>query len=359
MTALTALSQNYPSRGNCPVGSDNTTALLLAQKQIWMLKESLLGTLTLGTAGAISRSAGSLWTCVGSSDGSGAGAALDGVDRWTSTFDASKLVGNTSGSNHSWIVLQNTTIGLQMVIDLNNTTGGSWAITFTKTSTPFLIGGSPNTTRPQTTANTEEWSLGIASAPNASSTIQFYGDLATLNTNYCHFVHGDDGSWYAYASRSSGGGIFSSFMALVKGVGGNAGDTRNIWALHSSLASGRGAGNDMYSSAARAVRRPPDNSHPASQAGIRSVAYAGTDWGMSSGKGVNYPTSEFPAWEVEVAVTGTTADSTRASRCGVLTDLYMCGNETVGASVPSTGAQQRIVAGNLIAPFDTVIPIIN
>lgn len=53
--------------------------------------------------GAVIGSPSGLWTCVGSSDG--VNGAMDGVDRWTSSFDPSLFVNAGAGSPHSWIVL--------------------------------------------------------------------------------------------------------------------------------------------------------------------------------------------------------------------------------------------------------------
>lgn len=76
----------------------------------WALKAALLQQSfgpNVGPNGAAP--VGAKWTCVGSSDGTTAG--LDGVDRWGTSFDTSKLVINNPGSPHSWILLRSPSTG--------------------------------------------------------------------------------------------------------------------------------------------------------------------------------------------------------------------------------------------------------
>ena len=57
-----------------------------------------------------------LWTHVASCDSVSVSAL---TDLWLSTFDDTKLVLANAGTAHSWIVIQNATLGLQMLLDLS------------------------------------------------------------------------------------------------------------------------------------------------------------------------------------------------------------------------------------------------
>lgn len=80
---------------------DMSTVAKANASSMWVLKQLLkagsVGTGTLGWTGAVPGTAH--WSVIGSSDGATAG--LDGVDRWSNSFDTTKLV-----TGLSWIVLQ-------------------------------------------------------------------------------------------------------------------------------------------------------------------------------------------------------------------------------------------------------------
>lgn len=84
-------------------GLDFSTGPKRDASSFWVLKAFMKGEITspyVGYTGTPPVS--SHWTVEGSSDGVTAG--MDGVDRWGSTFDTSKLV--VAGSERSWIVLK-------------------------------------------------------------------------------------------------------------------------------------------------------------------------------------------------------------------------------------------------------------
>lgn len=66
------------------------------QNSVWYFKAFLKGEIGGATTG--------LWTCLGSSDA--AVGAIDAVDRWTSTFDSTKITSAAAGTAHSWMLLQ-------------------------------------------------------------------------------------------------------------------------------------------------------------------------------------------------------------------------------------------------------------
>jgi len=93
------------------------------------------------------------WTVVGSSDSITAG--MDTVDRWT---DESKLVWNSDGLAHSWIVLKQTGInaggsGFQMCIDLNDISTDSEYITVVVSYSSGFTGGAITNRPTATTAD--------------------------------------------------------------------------------------------------------------------------------------------------------------------------------------------------------------
>jgi hypothetical protein len=129
--------------------TSHSTAVIAGRNIIWTLKASLKDEETSGTL-AGTRHANSLWTCVGSSDGTTA--ALDGVDRWgTAVFDNTKIVSANNNAPHSWIILQNTTLAYQLLIDFNTTTQDAVRIALTPTSHPFVLAGTATHSPPATT----------------------------------------------------------------------------------------------------------------------------------------------------------------------------------------------------------------
>src|SRR5574340_597122 len=82
---------------------DYSSGILQCKSGLWAIKALLMQQIAGGTVGASGAPpAGAAWTCYYSCDGTTAGTANDGVDRWGSPFDGSKLVYNTPGSAHSW-----------------------------------------------------------------------------------------------------------------------------------------------------------------------------------------------------------------------------------------------------------------
>lgn len=99
---------------------DVTTNENACKSLYWVMKQLLKGGATAtGDIAVPGRPAG-IWTVYGSSDG--VTAAMDGVDRWGDTFDATKLVFNFVTNNttpHSWIILHNSALGLYLYMGLS------------------------------------------------------------------------------------------------------------------------------------------------------------------------------------------------------------------------------------------------
>lgn len=95
-----------------------------AKNALWWMKAFLMGQLS-GQSGWSGK-----WSMYYSCDGTTAGTAGDGVDRWTSSFDATKMVFNSPGSNHSWAVLTQTISGTAWYIYLDYNTTGAYLASF-------------------------------------------------------------------------------------------------------------------------------------------------------------------------------------------------------------------------------------
>lgn len=96
-----ANSRLFPIIRNHTLADSSTAAN--SMKSYWLKVVQLL----------VDASIGGAWTVVGSSDGTTAG--LDATNRWT---DITKVIRAAAGVAHSWIVLQNATLGCYLLIDL-------------------------------------------------------------------------------------------------------------------------------------------------------------------------------------------------------------------------------------------------
>jgi len=120
----------------------DATAALRCQHFVWWIKDFLIrGTHTVP------------WTVLGSSDAATASVS-DGTDRWTTTFDSSKVVYAGAGSAHSWMLLQaGAAINGKTWNFLINYNSGGWpseAYCTFKMSTTAYTGGT-TTNAPTTT----------------------------------------------------------------------------------------------------------------------------------------------------------------------------------------------------------------
>ena len=192
-----SLSKTYCSTVNVAITNTSSAANINANL-FWLVKAALMNQLGTPTSGT--RHANSVWTCYGSSNG--VTAAMDGVDRWGSTFSAASLVRGSSGSvPHSWIVLQNTTLGVQLLIDLlNNTFNVTARVAFTPISTPFTTAATA-THSPPTTGK----SVSLAQNNDSTSTTGIYWNGENnppVGTVYrVSFTFDNDGEFYLMFHR--------------------------------------------------------------------------------------------------------------------------------------------------------------
>jgi len=349
------------TRGNIPY-STVTTAANIAKSWLWMFKALLKGEVTTGTVasvisgtrGTTARPAGSYWTCEGSSNGTGTG-AVDGTDRWTATYDGTKIVPGAVGVNHSWIVLKSpAALGpvylcidyCGPVVGVGDTLASAGII---YSYHPFT-GGSRHT-RPRSTISTTgdaEWSPGNTGTPADSHYAAFTSDLTLASTFKGNFTVNENGGFHFATARSTTG-KFHDYQFADKAVG-QTGDICKTWACFST---------DTY----------PTRGTPAfSQIGQRFQSRTIDDRAISDLNSVQ--TFQFGSYQYAGtapidAISGKwgllpiqmydRANSThRTASRGYIPDMYIIGNATVGASQPSAAAVQMTVVGDLLLPFAVV-----
>jgi hypothetical protein len=187
----------------------------LGARELWSLKAMLkgeLGGLTLG-----------LWTCVGSSDG--VTAAMDNVDRWTSSYDLSKIVQFSSGSPHSWIVLRSPLMnGFNWYLMISATAASQATIKMAKTA---FAGGS--TTADPTSS--DSWQIHRTSPMSINSS-----DIVLHRANICLSATGD----FIWFVSKSGSGVAGLTVCTIAPTGVNMADQFPIWTQADFVATGQG-----------------------------------------------------------------------------------------------------------------------
>lgn len=339
-----ALSRPYSSRVNVPFGSNNTTALLIHQYSAWALYMHLTNQHTTGTASSVARAANSVWTVRYSCDGTTAGTAGDGVDRWTSTFTPSKLVRAANGVAHSWMVLRNTFSGIELCIDIVGTIDGNGTPAFARSSNPFT--GGSTTTRPTASGVLEEWAPGFGRGNPIAGSVSpglFGTDFTIGGTFYSSCIFGPDATFMHVLHRATTGIAHSAF-ALWQTVGQQAADTRNWYGILAALSSGRGAPNySAIAGSTAVVARLPDGAMSTS-GGVRGVTYGGTNYPGSYG--ADFISTKFLCDPIEIREI-----VPQVVERGFLPDLYIVGTATVGGQFPTVATQTHICLGDLMLPF--------
>lgn len=335
MAALPALTKTYSVRANAPFQA-NGTAMLMSQSLVFSLAQHMLDLMATGTVGG-ARHANSVWICKGSSDS--VSVSLAGVNHWVAHTNC---VFNSAGNAHSWIWLENATLGLQCVIDCVTLVGTSITVAFSRIANPFT--GGTTTARPAVAAS--EFFCG-------GTSFVFISDQVTSQTNYTHYVTTDDGRFMFLTSRAALG-VFTTFIAVLKSTGYVGGDTQNFFAFGSSSAGGRGSPSfASISGLAGCGHRNIDGSAP-NAGGIQDTAvFGGTGW--PGNKTVDVA-GNYKAFPLKVSSFGTTTplDVER----GLIPDVQTVAKAMLGGSVPSAAAQERVIAGDFILPWPTVVPIV-
>jgi hypothetical protein len=170
----------------------NSSIAITAQKDVlYWLKSVLTNTNSAGNTLPSAR----VWTVVSSSNAS----TTSNSDLWTST---SALTRAAAGTAHSWIVLQNTTLGVYMIIDYVGTLNYAADVIV---STDAPTGG--------TTLN----------RPTATNTFSFTGwnfDRPTLTaeTRYVSMTADETGGFWLHHHRANGEQIVVASLGVLEGV---------------------------------------------------------------------------------------------------------------------------------------------
>lgn len=336
MAALPALIRTWSARGNRP-NAANSSALLIAQSTIFALKEHMKDTAAGGSVGG-TRNPASVWVTKGSSDGTTFDTS--GTDLITSHTNLVWAAGN-----HSWWWGENVASGYQCVIACYGGTSSAIGLAFAPISTPFT--GGSLTARP---TSTQEFMWGTTTT-GATVVATFLADVVTGNNNYTHYVTADDGQFWFLTSRS-GLGIFTTVAGFAKPTGSS--DPRAAFVIGSTSLSGRGAmgRSVIFDSGNGAVSRAP-NGVATATGGLQVPGYAGGSHYLAV-NGVDANTGKYLAFPVDAF----SAAVGQAAYRGRFVDLVAVGTRPVGDSFPSTAAQERVVVGDTMLPFPTVVPIV-
>ncbi len=336
--SIPALTKTYHTHGNVPLSS--TSTLTLAYQSVWWALKALLTNQSgIGGEQSGTRSAGSIWTHVASCDGVSVSTV---TDLWGSTFDASKLVSNASGSAHSWWKGTNGTHDI--LLDMNSSTVSTGRIGMAP-SGAFSAG---STTAGPIVAS--DWYAGNATSNSASATAAYFADANMAGAKvYAHLVtNSSDHSFQFHVSRA-GTGIFSCLLSLQ--VTSGAADSYNRFFLASNTASGRGApGQSAVSGASGCTGRVRNNTAHKTAGGLTAVTCAGLS--VSS-----YTRDSLTGlyWAEPVEVRDLTL--THVAKRGVIADWLGIGAAAVGLQVDGAGAERRVI-GDFLMPFPGVTPII-
>lgn len=339
--ALPTLSKTYHAHANVPFPDTSTTALI-GKSFFWALKALLTNAAGLGGTQSGTRPAGSIWTHVASCDSVSVSTS---ADLWPDAFDASKLVPNTSGNAHSWWKGTNGTHDI--VIDMNSATAGTGRIAMA------LAGAfSAGTTTAGPTA-AADWCAGTTTNNSTSVSISLFGDTSSTGSAYrAHLVTNSSDFSFQFHTSRVGTGIFNSFLSLQKTTGAN--DSYNNFFLSHSSNTGRGTPllNGGIGTAGTCIGRTFSNSGVKTTGGLTYVQAGGTT--VASSYGTDAVTGDY--WADPIEIRDLTANA--VAKRGTLADWYFIGTPAVGSSVPSAAAQERVVVGDLLVPFPSVVPTV-
>lgn len=159
------------------------------------------------------------WTVAGSSSFNDGVGAMDATDRWVDIDDIRWV--DSTGANRSWIVLENTQLGIQFLFDCvttNNTDGASCDAFVTPTGDPFT-GGSINARPTSASEHQIAFNNDTFSSPGGWGS----GDDNNASRTYIvHIQHSEDGLATRVITQLGGGGNvigFWIFDEIVNQVG--------------------------------------------------------------------------------------------------------------------------------------------
>lgn len=310
---------------------------------IYNLKTLLCGTNTTGTSSTSTgtRTSASLWTVAASCDGVN---YTGSVDRWGTTYDKTKYISNSYTAAHSWIVLENSNLGYQMLIDLNGGIG-SLRISFSPTSSPFAAFSTASPPAP-----TEAWHIGSAGNLN-NTTFLIFSDCANYNQDhYMHFTVSSEGE-FAVLTNRLGIGYFNSFFAFVSCSDTHASDTRKFLTMVDNVASlpgpPRGTTSGLFGGAGQVMRRVTGGAL-ASNGGFMHCGIAG-GYAMET-VGPNYATNKIDLFPLKYYCASTPMYG------GYVPDFYFSTKGNVAKSLKINSVKKYILSNCLLMPFVDISP---
>ncbi len=348
--ALPVLSRAYSARRDClfPL---RDTGVNLARSNVWSLKAHLMDQIATGTAGPTARAGASVWTCIGSSDSVAAG--LDAVDRWTGTFDSTKIVFAANTVAHSWIVLQCTALGVQLCIDCQNTSPNI-LIAMTPIASPFT--GGSTTTRP--IVGTHEVNAGYTTSHVANFISNWYVDTTLASNQRSQFVNAADGSFLYFATRD-GLGFATTFFAVQNPLGNSwfpkrVADTNAQfpWIATGSISSPGALVLSGLTAPGQSPTRLP-NGNLITQGGLSTFSFGNTAF-VNASLPADAFTLEYPAVPL-----GYLAMAGQQLPRGVVPDVYVHANRALiptGTVNDPGSVVSHLAVGDLWLPWDGAAP---
>lgn len=332
------------------VPGDQTTATRLSQWQLWYIKAFLLG--------QIGGAASGLWTTYYSCDGTTAGTANDGVDRWGSSFDNTKIVQGSAISTgaKSWFVLKSPSMGgtnvpYYCIISYYGASAQQASVIFSKAAPT----GGTTTAAPTATDSFQ--------ASGTGNTLPYtFNSSGTLSLN--HKFHGmlaTDGSFNFLGSRD-GSTFFEWLFGFHALVNYRSGDTIPVASLYSYLSTTPGVpavnGQNFSLSVTNAntswnTRTPDDTGQPSCVTAILQ-----SPQGIDMMTAANFPTADsidntwfdMPIWIVS---TTTGSSTVVASIRGRVADMAF-GNRTNVPGTVDSATPAFMMAAGLWVPTNAV-----
>lgn len=354
--ALPALSRAYSARRDCLL-PDRSTATLIAKSHVWSLKAHLMDQIATGTLGPTARDPASVWTCLGSSDGAAGG--LDAVDRWGSTFNGAKIVFAGHGVAHSWIALQNTTFGMQLVIDCQNSETNV-LLSMCRNAQP-LSGGLGGTVSQRPYVLSDEINFGYTTSDTGNWISTFIADQVLVQNQRTNFVCGPDGSFLFFMKRD-GSGFSSSAVGVQNPQNASyfpkrAGDLNAHCFIGPNGASNSAPGAFGLSTwmSAGVVAQRLNSGAIMSTGGLSRFAFGGNNFD-NAGVPVDPFTLDYQAFPL-----GMLALSPQSYPRGVIADYYFHGNRTlIPECTPNnpSGITTHIAIGDFWIPWDGPAPTV-
>lgn len=324
---------------NIPAQPDDTS---LRKYFVWGLKAMLCQNITSannGPNGAPPVSA--KWTVEGSSDSVTAG--MDAVDRWGTTFDATKIVNDGYSDPRSWIVLKGpgvTPFYVLIAAQSQTTNTPDYTRIHISWSTAAFTGGTttvlPSNTKP----------FGYATTGTSSGAI--FCDSASLSGSWrLNFVTSAAGH-HAYIIVKNGGGIAAcqSFLSLWP-VKGHVSDQTPYIGILNFLAAGSAKANPVWLTN-NWTRGYLDSGQSETAVVYPVAATSSTQPATDRIQSINPVSSKWDEWPTGVVGLSTGFEVYR----GQLEDVgFLSSAAPLGTTWPVGGPVERVNIGGMLIPM--------